>query len=140
MKKTLFWLSQCTWGIVMNIIGLLAFLVMVVSGHKPHKFHQCVYFETGKHWGGVNLGFVIIVNKNATEKMLRHEHGHFIQNAMYGILFPFIVAIPSFVRYHYRNIVYKIDIAKYFSLPDYYDIWFEKQATEFGDEYLLEEK
>ena len=136
MNKILFWILQLTWGIIMNIIGLIAFLVLVIIGHKPIKFHQMVYFVIGNNWGGVNLGFCTIVSRASGENTLRHEHGHFIQNALYGILFPFIVAIPSFTRYHYRNWVVRTEKKKRSELPDYYSVWFEKQASDFGYKYL----
>ena len=136
MKKILFWLLQLTWGSIMNVIGLGAFLVLVISGHRPRKFHQTVYFIVGSNWGGVNLGFVTIVSRASGESTLRHEHGHFIQNAMYGPLFPFIVAIPSATRYHYRNWLVKTRRKMRSELPNYYSIWFEAQASDFGDKYL----
>lgn len=119
----------------MNIIGLIVFIIMVILGHKPKKFHNSIYFETGTHWGGITLGFVIIVNKNVTSVLLKHEYGHVIQNAMYGILFPFIIAIPSIIRSWYRGTLFKINKQKYFNLPPYDSIWFEGQATKLGKKY-----
>lgn len=136
MNLVLFWILQLTWGIIMNVIGLGAFLVLVFSGHKPRRFHQSIYFVVGNNWGGVNLGFVTVVSKVSGESTLRHEHGHFIQNAMYGPLFPFIVAIPSMFRYHYRNYLVLKKGKKRSQLPDYDSAWFEGQATDFGYKYL----
>ena len=136
MNKKAFWTLQLTWGIIMNIIGLLVFIILLCKKYKPKRFHQMIYFTIGNNWGGVNLGFCTIVSKASEESTLRHEHGHFIQNAMYGVLFPFIVAIPSFTRYQYRSWLVRTGRKKRNELPDYYSIWFEKQASDFGYKYL----
>ena len=136
MNKVLFWFLQLTWGAIMNLIGLIAFLVLIILGHKPRRFHQTIYFLVGSNWGGVNLGFVTIISRSSGETTLRHEHGHFIQNALYGVLFPFVVAIPSAFRYHYRNWLVRAKRKARSELPNYYSIWFEKQASELGDKYL----
>ena len=134
MKKVVFWIIQLTWGLLMNFIGAMAFIVLILLKHKPKVFRDMVYFEVGGScWGGFNLGFVAIVNSNPSEFLLKHEYGHFMQNAMFGILCPFLVDIPSAVRYHYREYIYKKDKLKYFILPDYYSIWFEKQANKLGE-------
>lgn len=138
MNKVLFWLLQITWGAIMNVIGLIAFLVLVISGHKPRRFHQMVYFIVGSNWGGINLGFCTIISRASGESTLRHEHGHFIQNALFGPLFLVLVAIPSFTRSQYRNWLVRTKRKTRKELPDYYSIWFEGQATDFGYKYLKE--
>ena len=35
--------------------------------------------------------------------LIRHEGGHGIQNIIFGVLMPFLVSIPSFIRYWYRK-------------------------------------
>lgn len=127
MKKILFIISQCTWGLLMNSIGALVFLVLIITGHTHKKYKSMIYFELGNpSWGGFNLGFVAIVNKNPSEFILKHEYGHFVQNAIYGILQPILVDIPSVIRYWYRKLLNKNN------KPGYYDIWFEKQANKLG--------
>jgi hypothetical protein len=52
---------------------------------------------------------------------------------MWGPLWLFVIAIPSFIRYNdrlnkqIRNIPIK---------TEYDDVWFEGQATKFGERYL----
>lgn len=137
MKKILFWFLQFTWGSIMNAIGLIAFIILIILGHKPRRFHKTIYFIIGSNWGGVNLGFCTIISRTSGESTLRHEHGHFIQNAIYGVLFPFLVAIPSFIRYWYREYLVSVKKKKYSDLPPYDSIWFEAQATDFGYKYLI---
>lgn len=140
MNKKLFMTLSHTWGLLMAIIGYGAMLVLKALGYKAEKYGWCYHFSVGKNWGGVSLGRVIITDDKTTKHTLNHEHGHAIQNALYGILFPFIVAIPSAIRYHYRNTQEKKGIEL---KTEYDDAWFEGQATQWGDKYeslFMEEK
>lgn len=137
VKLVLFWVIQWTWGLIENIIGFLIFVVMVCTGHKPQKIGQMVYFEAGgKYWGGFNMGFVAVVNKEPLHSTLRHEHGHFIQTIYFGpLMLP--LQLASAIRYWYRRLLKKFKPKKAAYLPDYDAWWFEGQATKLGDKYLL---
>ena len=130
MKK-LYYILNLTWGLPMNIIGGLVATVLVSTGHKPKKFEGCYHFVVGKSWGGLNLGLFILTDEKESVHTKTHEFGHSIQNAMYGIFMPFIVAIPSVIRYWYRA------IRTYYGLSNvsYDDIWFEGQASKLGYKY-----
>ena len=71
--------------------------------------------------------FIILGEKNKT--LITHEYGHSIQNLYWGWLMPFVIAIPSATRYWYRKIMIKLNKKL---TTSYYDIWFEKQASELG--------
>lgn len=107
LKIILFYFLSLTWGCVMTTIGLLAALCLIITGHKPQLFHHYIYFEIGKNWGGVNLGPVFLVAKDPTLHIKQHESGHGIQNIVLGPLMPFLVCIPSVVRYWLREMAYK---------------------------------
>ena len=124
MKK-LFYLFNFTWGIIMNIIGAVGAGVMLAAGKQPFHHAGSITFRIGKNWGGVSLGIFSFVCEDASEHTLNHEFGHAVQNALYGPLFPFIVAIPSAIRY------WKIRLGK-LVVENYDDAWFEGQATEWG--------
>lgn len=130
MKKLLYWLLSLTWGLPMTLIGLLVALALLITGHKPHKFGYTFYFKVGKSWGGLELGAIFLTDSTPSEHTLCHEHGHGFQNCLWGILCPFIIGIPSAVRYWYRELHYwrkgKIPPTKYD------DIWFEGQASKWG--------
>lgn len=103
VKKVLttigYWVLSCTWGIIMTLIGAIGALAMLVSGHKPHIFGYSVYFVVGSGWGGVNFGAFFFVAKTSDRlDMHQHEAGHGLQNLVFGVLMPFVVAIPSAVR------------------------------------------
>lgn len=136
----LYYLIQFTWGILMNIVGGLTFLVLMVCGFKPKKFHNCFYIEVGEYWGGLELGTFFLCQKDSSESLKLHEAGHGIQNLFWGPLFPLVIGIPSAIRYWYREIVYIVNEEKYYKLPPYDFIWFEGQASLWGERYYKEEK
>lgn len=135
MDKKQFYIKNLTWGILINIVGFVVAIALLVTGHKPKYFSGCIHFIVGEYWGGLNLGLVILTDKNPTEETLLHEFGHAVQNAHYGLLFPFIVAIPSAIRYWIREFQYRSGNPP---KTDYYSIWFEKQATEWGIKYKFD--
>lgn len=141
MKKIvlgiLYWIGQLTWGIIMSLIGLITVLICVIFLKcKVHKNGFTFIIEIGGNWGGVNLGCVslcggyttVCPDENWFQHTRRHEFGHSLQNLIFGPLFPFIVAIPSAIRYHYQNYRSK----KGLSNKEYDSIWFEGQATKWG--------
>lgn len=115
----------------MTLIGLMAACALIGSGHKPKPFGGCLHFTVGKNWGGVSLGIVIITDDDTPLSTMLHEFGHSIQNCCYGFLMPFLVCLPSAIRYWYRELKYH---RKGIVPPtDYDDAWFEGQATEWGN-------
>ena len=135
LKRILFYIVQFTWGLPITITGAIAALALLSSGFKPKLFNGYIYFVVGKNWGGVNFGcFIVLSETSAKSKYtVLHEAGHGIQNLIYGFLMPFVVSIPSSIRYWYRR--FMTYIGKGDALPDYYSIWFEKQASELGEKY-----
>lgn len=138
MKNVLFWFWQFTWGILDNLLGVIVFLILILK-YKPKRFHKMIYFEIGGNWGGVNFGWVAIIgNYNGSsykDRILRHEHGHFIQNLIFGP-FEILIQAASAIRYWYREYLTSVKGKRYSDLPDYDSIWFEGQATKFGYKYL----
>ncbi|WP_404408758.1 hypothetical protein [Jeotgalibacillus malaysiensis] len=131
MNIYLFWLIQLTWGLLINIPGLLISLIFICSGKKPKLFNQAVYFETGEKWGGVNFGGFFFVQKDASERLKSHEYGHCFQNLYLGPLMPFAVTIPSAFRYHIR--AYRMK--KGSPLKPYDSFWCESWATRLGEKH-----
>lgn len=132
----LFYLLSFTWGIIMSFIGCIVAVVLLAMGYEPKRFHCMIYFEVGSGWGGVNLGCFFIVQKGSPLSRLQHESGHGLQNATLGVFMPFVVAIPSAIRYWYRK--YKINKGLGYTLPEYDSIWFEGSATALGKKYFPE--
>ena len=129
MNKQIYTLLSFTWGLPLSLIGSLVALVLLTLGYKPipHGYGYC--FKIGESWGGLNLGYFSFICKDAPERTPKHEFGHGLQNCYYGIFTPFIVTIPSAIRYWY----YMLKYAQGTPVTTPYDaIWFESQATEWG--------
>lgn len=134
VKAIMFWLLSLTWGALMTLCGGVVALALLVTGHKPKRFHYLIYFEVGSGWGGFELGAFFVVNKTPSLHILQHESGHGLQNIMLGVFMPFIVSIPSCIRYWWRE--YKIRKGLGNTLPPYDRIWFEGWATRLGEKYF----
>lgn len=131
--KSLYYFLNLTWGVIMTFIGGVAVIVLLILGKKPKRYHGAIYFEVGKGWGGVELGLFFVCAENSGESVKSHEFGHSLQNCIYGPLMPFLVSIPSAIRYWYREFKYH---RKGLNPPTKYDdAWFEGQATEWGKNY-----
>ena len=135
-NKLLFYVLSFTWGLPMTLIGILVALIMLLLFRKPELCGYCIRFRIGNGWGGVSLGLTIITDNQSESEITYHEHGHAIQNALYGFIMPFILCIPSAVRYWYREYLVRVKGERYSSLIPYDDIWFEGQATRFGTEFM----
>ena len=139
MKKLLFWVISLTWGFPMTLIGAIITAILKVCGCKQKVFHGLIYTEVGEGWGGFNAGAFFFVSKDASDHTKRHEAGHGLQNIMLGFLTPFLVHIPSAIRYWYREYLVRFKGLTYNELPSYDAIWFEGGATQLGDKYFKEE-
>lgn len=139
MNRILFYALNLTWGIPMNIIGALAALGLYIAGKRPTRHGGCWCYIVGKWWGGVSFGLVMIVDEMSIDDddTKNHELGHAVQNAVYGAFMPFVVSIPSAVRYWYRYHMEKRGKAD--NLPPYDSAWFEAQATEWGNRFNRDE-
>lgn len=123
-----------TWGIPLTLVGYGARLILRCMGKKGEKAGFARVYTVGKGWGGLSLGTTIIVAQDSrSTSIVAHELGHGIQNAMFGVLTPFLVSIPSAIRYHYRNYLYNKGVRP---KTAYDDIWFEGQATKIGLDYF----
>lgn len=129
-KIFMFYFLSFTWGLPFTLFGLNVALILRVLGHRSKKFALVRFFEIGEDWGGFELGLFFVANQNSTFRLRCHEFGHAIQNCMFGPLTPFIICIPSTIRYWYRELHYYRRGKK--PKTNYDDIWFEGQATRLG--------
>ena len=134
--KTLFYTLSFTWGLPMTLIGYVAAIVLRALGYQPKKWGYCYYFEVGRYWGGVNFGPIFITCKDSSEHTKNHELGHAHQNCRFGLLMPFIVAIPSAIRYWSRIWAVNGGFVEQNELPDYDSAWYEGDATKLGTEFM----
>ena len=139
LKRILFYIISFTWGGIMTAIGLVVLLVTLPFG-KFGIYHGRIYKRIGKNWGGVELGCFFLCDNSADEYILAHESGHGLQNCLWGPLMPFVICIPSAIRYWYREFIWRFNKEKFNKLPDYDAIWFEGQATKWGKKYVITDK
>lgn len=132
LKAIVFWILSLTWGLPLTLFGAICALVLLVGGHRPHRFHYFICFEVNGNGWGFEGGPFIFVCKGTSFRLKQHECGHGVQNIILGVFMPFLVSIPSFIRYWYREIVVRTGKKKYSELPDYDAIWFEGWATRLG--------
>lgn len=132
----IYYLLQWTWGLPMNLVGGSVFLFLKLFKHKTFKHSgPALYTTVGKtNWGGVSLGMFILVSPRPYTSTILHESGHTLQNILWGFLFPFVIGLPSFIRFHYRN--WRLNRGH--TLKTTYDsIWFEHQASVWGEKYFF---
>lgn len=135
-RRELFYFLSFTWGGIMSFIGLIGILIFAAMG-RVKKYHGRWYGHIGQGWGGVSLGCFFFCSDDCQEDYIQsHECGHGLQNIIWGPLFIFVIAIPSFLRYHYRDWAINTGRKTWKDLPDYDSIWFEKQATKWGEKYI----
>lgn len=132
-RRILFYILSFTWGIVMSTIGLLVILFSLFF-KRVRVYHGRLYAVWGKGWGGMALGCFFVCSTSCGEDTFAHECGHGLQNCIWGPLFPFIIGVPSMIRYWYREI--KSRKERHIKLPPYDSIWFEGQATRWGEKYV----
>ncbi|MBP3729680.1 MAG: hypothetical protein J6H18_05400 [Lachnospiraceae bacterium] len=137
-NKWLYYLLSFTWGLPMNIGGLLITCAMLLTGHRPHRWGPCLYFKAGKNWGGASWGIFFLTDREDSEHIKNHEMGHSFQNCYLGFLMPLVVGLPSMSRYWVRRARFRFGRP---SKKSYDDIWFEGSATRLGYRYWeLKEK
>ena len=130
MKKFLFYFLSFTWGLPQTLGGAVMALVLMSTGHKPKMWKNCVWFEIDKNIGGFCLGPFFVTRRNPSAHLKNHEAGHSLQNCILGPFMPFVISLPSSVRYWYREFRYN---RRGKNLPRPYEsVWFEKWATDLG--------
>lgn len=120
-------------GRPLSFIGDIAYLILCLLGYKQKIFYDiCPYFEIGKGWGGLSLGWFFICCEDSSESLKCHEVGHTLQNANIDGWKMLTLSLGSVARYWYREI---------FGATTPYDSWwFEGQATELGTKYVKNRK
>ncbi|MBQ7689496.1 MAG: hypothetical protein IJT27_09800 [Clostridia bacterium] len=132
-----FYLVQWTWGLPVNLIGLLAYLCAYKKcRHEKYK-NAFISYVPWKQ-GGVSVGLFIFIADNRTEGWTNntriHEYGHTIQCLLLGPLYWVAVALPSAVWCNffegYRK---KHDVS-------YYKLYCESWANRWGQRWSGEKQ
>ena len=87
MKKVLFYLVQWTWGLTVNLAGLLAHLFVRRKG-RTERFQKAIITFLPWNFGGLSLGLFIFMadhkNERWTYNTRIHEYGHTFQCLLLG--------------------------------------------------------
>ena len=130
--KWLFLLCQWTWGLPVNLIGAIMYLVLYPKCRHAEFMNAHITYVPWQ-FGGLSLGTFIFMADHGREPWTYnthiHEYGHTIQCLLLGPLYWFVVGIPSavwcnfFGGYRKRNHV------------SYYKLYCESWANKWGQKW-----
>lgn len=107
MKKVLYILTQCTWGILQTLLGALVFLTHI---RAPHFWYHGALVTRWADKSSVSIGMFVFVTdepyfyeklqdrytmEELSRRLLVHEYGHTIQSLILGPLYLPLMGIPS---------------------------------------------
>ena len=75
MKKALFIILQCTWGLFQTLIGLGFFLAL---RKRPHRMYKGCIETQWDHWGGLSLGLFIFTPPDSQPNALLTAGSFFV--------------------------------------------------------------
>ena len=144
MKKLLYVLIQCTWGIIQTLVGFCVFFIHISC---PHYFYHGAIVTKTKGKTSVSLGLFVftgtelpkdkraenrIPDEEMEKRLLVHEYGHTIQSIILGPLYLIIIGLPSMIWAK----------TTYFSKKDiripYSDFYTESWANYLGEKITKE--
>lgn len=103
MKRILFILIQCTWGLPQTLLGAIIYFK---NRQCPHVVYRGCIDTKWNSRGGMSLGLFIFTPQeedDRTEQVRVHEYGHCIQSLLLGPLYLIVVGIVS---YTWANLPY----------------------------------
>lgn len=107
MKRILYTLWQCTWGILQTLFGLILFVQHIKCRH--FVYHGAIVTEWNTKTS-ISLGLFVFVTANpffaekfegqlnageCSKRLLVHEYGHTIQSLILGPLYLIVIGLPS---------------------------------------------
>lgn len=128
MRRFLFILLQCTWGIVQTLIGAVFFVRMI---RCPHSIYHGSVDTRWNMRSGLSLGLFIFTPNDGipdAEKIRVHEYGHCVQSMVLGPL-QLIVGVISIV---WAQLPYFAKLRKEKKIP-YTACFVEAWASKWGE-------
>lgn len=128
MKKLLFILLQCTWGIGQTLLGAVFCFKL---RHHPRRFYRGCIQTQWNSGGGMSLGLFIFTPRDEirdAEKIRVHEYGHCIQSVVLGPLY----LILGLISVCWANIPYFRRLRKRKKIP-YTACFVESWASKWGE-------
>ncbi len=104
-KKFLFYFIQWTWGLPVNAVGGLAFLICKMRGNRTEKFENAYITYLNWNAGGLSLGLFLFIkddfwNRSWIYDTRIHEYGHTWQCLVLGPFYWPVIGLPSAIWYH----------------------------------------
>jgi len=128
VKRFLFVLAQCTWGLAQTILGFIFFLN---TRHYSYKIYNGAIDTRWNQKGGLSLGlFIFTPNEESerAEKIRVHEYGHCIQSIVLGPLY----LILGLISVTWANLPYFVKLRKEKNVP-YTACFVESWASKWGE-------
>lgn len=119
------WIKLCRWiwEFPQCLLGLILTKIYDVKYSETYKGID-VY--KGKFSGGISLGLYILMSDYGEDDMKNHEWGHTKQSLRWGWLYLPTVGLVSFTWCTLRRFI------STWKEKDYYSIWPENKADEYG--------
>ena len=130
LKKILYIIIQCTWGIGQTLIGFFIFLSLRKCEHKSYR---CAIDTRWNGAGGLSMGLFIFTPKEDvynSQPIRVHEYGHTIQSLVLGPLY----ALVGIISVGWGSVVFPI----LRSTEKYKDIPYTKCFVEYNASWLGE--
>lgn len=146
MKKALYRIGQCTWGVLQTVLGATVFLMNRKRNH--YSYHGAIVTEW-KSKSSVSLGMFVFVteepyfarkfegkitSKELSSRLLVHEYGHTIQSLILGPLYLIVIGIPSTLWGFLPNLNKKRKEKQI----SYFSFFTEKWANSLGEKVTKE--
>ena len=128
MRKVLFIILQCTWGIGQTLLGAVFCLI---NRKCKHRFYRGCIETQWNTSGGMSLGLFIFTPNDArteTNKIRIHEYGHCIQSLVLGPLY----LILGLISVLWANIPYFRNLRKRKKIR-YTACFVESWASKWGE-------
>lgn len=128
IKRILFVILQCTWGLLPTLVGLFYFIKL--KGCPRKTYRGCIDTRWNSR-SGLSLGLFIFTPNDEIEdgaKIRVHEYGHCIQSIVMGPLFAIIGSISLI----WGNLPYFSRLRKEKNLP-YTSCFVESWASKWGE-------
>ena len=130
MKRVLYKVLQCTWGLPQTLVGAVVYTVCRARKCPRHDLGGAVCTEWRRN-DGVSLGMFVFCPKYG--RIHLHEYGHTYQSLLLGPLYLPAVVVPSLF---WAGLPYFQRLRRERHIP-YSRLWCEGWADRIGARFRL---
>ena len=97
--RLIYYFLQCTWGLILNLIGGVIWLYLHLKGAEGFRYHNAIVTYWDRE-SSMAIGLFVFLEKDLGQqeaRILYHEYGHTFQSAWLGTFYLPVIAIPSLV-------------------------------------------